>query len=233
MKRKVSYKIVISGKIVELFAVFKPVSHSFLSRTDEVKRYFVGGSGIRLDNVLKTKSRFKRLVRSNSDLTKFITLTFAVNHQDLTYCNRYFNNFIKRLSRLYPNFKYIAVPEFQKRGAVHYHLLCNIPTFVRNEYLRDVWGAGFVNIRNLRKSGINRIDLYMVKYLTKDIDSRLFGRRKFLYSLNLSRPLVLRNVSQFVIMKMFNSSKLRLIYKKCIDFTWGFSLSYYQYSLDL
>lgn len=231
MSTQLTQKLVISGPIVELFSFIRPKEKRFSSVTSSVKRYFVGSSDIRLDNVLRTKSRFKRLVRSNADLTKFITLTFADNVVDLTYANKYFNQFIKRFAKLYPNFKYIAVPEFQKRGAVHYHLLVNIPTYVSPEVLSNAWGAGFVSIKNLRKLKVNRIDLYMVKYLTKDIDNRLFGRRRFLYSRNVLRPLVLPNVSQYVIMKMLDG--LELIYKKSIHFTWGASLNYYQYSLQL
>ena len=230
MTTQLSYKIVISGKIAELFAIHKPKKRAFIPREKKYKRYFVNNSDIRLDNILRTKSRFKRLVRSNPNLTKFITLTFAENQTDLTYANKYFNKFIKRLTALYPSFQYIAVPEFQKRGAVHYHLLCNISTFVENKTLADVWGAGFVNIQNLRKIGIKRIDLYMIKYLTKGIDNRLFGRRRFLCSRGIKKPIILTAVKQFVILKMFNN--LKLIYKKRFDFTWGLSLNYYQYSFE-
>jgi len=231
MSTQLTQKLVISGNIVELFSIIKPKTKGYHFEKSSIKRYFAGQSDIRLDNIFRTKSRFKRLVRSNSDLTKFITLTFAENQTDLTYANKYFNNFIKRFTRLYPNFQYIAVPEFQKRGAVHYHLLSNINTFIKNEDLARIWGAGFVNIKNLRKLCVNRIDLYMVKYLTKNIDNRLFGRRKFLYSRGIKKPLVLTNCSQYLIMKMLDG--LKLIYKKSIHFTWGASLNYYQYSLEL
>lgn len=230
MTTQLTQKLVISGNIVELFSFIKPKGIRKKTSQGAIKRYFVNNSSIRLDNVFRTKSRFKRLVRSNPDMVKFITLTFAENQTDLTYANKYFNLFIKRFTALYPNFKYIAVPEFQKRGAVHYHLLSNIATFIKNEDLADIWGAGFVSVKNLRKLKVNRIDLYMVKYLTKDIDNRLFGRRKFLYSRNVSKPLVLPNVSMFVIMKSLKD--LKLIYKKSIHFTWGASLNYYQYLLE-
>jgi len=94
-----------------------------------------------------------------------------------------------------------------------------------------VWGNGFVNIKDLKKLNVQKIDLYMVKYLTKDIDNRLFGRRRFLYSNNVSRPYILTDVLSSAILKLYN--KYELIYKKTIDFSWGATLYYSQYNLIL
>jgi len=63
----------------------------------------------------------------NSDQwISFITLTFKENLTDLTIANKKFNEAMKRIRRKFPDFKYLGVPEFQKRGAVHYHLMTNI-----------------------------------------------------------------------------------------------------------
>lgn len=47
------------------------------------------------------------------------------------------------------------------------------------------WDIGFSNVMNLKD--IN-IVAYLTKYLTKDIDNRLFGKRRYFYSMNLSKP---------------------------------------------
>ena len=70
-----------------------------------------------------------RIVDCNFDnKTKFMTLTFKDNIQDISYTNYEFNKFIKRLNfNLYNDkkqrLKYIAVWEKQKRGAIHYHII--------------------------------------------------------------------------------------------------------------
>lgn len=38
--------------------------------------------------------------------------------------------------------------EFQKRGAIHYHLLCNLP-FVSSKELAEIWTHGFIKIKKI------------------------------------------------------------------------------------
>lgn len=61
------------------------------------------------------------------------------------------------------------------------------------------WNEGFSNIIPL--DDIN-IVAYLTKYLTKDIDNRLFGKRRYFYSQNLEKPstvyLDLNNVLDFI-----------------------------------
>ena len=70
-----------------------------------------------------------RIIDCNfDDNTKFMTLTFKDNIQDVKYTNVEFKKFIKRLNYyLYnekkQNLKYLAVWEKQKRGAIHYHII--------------------------------------------------------------------------------------------------------------
>jgi hypothetical protein len=68
---------------------------------------------------------------NHSSWISFITLTFEDNVTDLTYCNNIFNEKMKYLryhcQKMGIDFKYIGVPEFQKRGAIHYHIMTNIP----------------------------------------------------------------------------------------------------------
>ena len=47
------------------------------------------------------------------------------------------------------------------------------------------WPYGFTSVFPL--SNINVIG-YITKYMTKDIDTRLWGKRRYLYSMNLIRP---------------------------------------------
>lgn len=140
-------------------------------------------------NVKRARQTIRRLVNSNQDLIKFMTLTFADEVVDLEVANKIFHNFIKRLTALTPGFKYLAVPEFQSSGRVHYHLLCNMP-FIENNHLKRIWGQGFVFIRKI--DNVNNLGSYISKYLGKmNFDKRLFHKKKFFYSRNLLKPIIL------------------------------------------
>ncbi|MGM9458151.1 rolling circle replication-associated protein, partial [Lacticaseibacillus rhamnosus] len=70
----------------------------------------------------------RRLVLANFDAgSKFVTFTFAENVKDIDQANREWKKFVQRLRRRYGDFKYLSVIEFQKRGAVHYHMISDLP----------------------------------------------------------------------------------------------------------
>jgi hypothetical protein len=242
--KEVKYKVVKSGNIVELISVIVPkgVCASKKSFNSEIKREYADNNKIRLDNIYRTKSRLKRLLRSNKDLKTFLTLTYKENRLDLKVCNKEFNNFIKRVKRDFPDFKYIAVPEFQKRGAVHYHLVCNlvipeaknIPQLFAYErqFSANYWRYGFIKVKSLYGG---RIDLYLAKYLTKDLDNRLFSHRKYLYSQNCKKPIILTGIDCLDIINYIHKYLNRfykLIFKKHVVSQF-MELNYYQYELLL
>ena len=152
---------------------------------------------IDLKNIIRSKLQCQRIAKCNSNIWEtFITLTFSDNITDIKIANKEFNKFISKIKRVYKNFKYICVPEFQKRGAVHYHLLTNIN--INNEKLIykqidnskfshiKYWNNGFDKI----EGDIKKIIGYISKYMTKDIDNRLFGKHRYMYSQNLNKPVI-------------------------------------------
>lgn len=155
---------------------------------------------IDLKNIIRSKLSCQRLAKCNSkDWKTFITLTFAENLTDITFANKKFSYFVDKIRRVFKNFKYLCIPEFQKRGAVHYHLLSNID--INNNLLYHqidnskflhvkYWDYGFTKV-DIVKGDIKKIIGYISKYMTKDIDDRLFGKRRFLYSQNLNKPEVI------------------------------------------
>ena len=153
-------------------------------------------------NIIRSKLECQRLAKANmSDWKTFITLTFEDTTKfDVTNvddCNKRLRYFIDKVKRVYPEFKYICVPEFQKRGAVHYHLLTNIaidnekliykqndnPRFFHIKY----WIDGFTSVEKL-KNEPKKVIGYIAKYMTKDIDQKLFNRHRYFYSRNLITP---------------------------------------------
>lgn len=154
--------------------------------------------GIEIKNIMRSKLQCQRLAKCNSNIWEtFITLTFQKNVININVGNKEFKNFVRKIRRIYKDFKYLCVPEFQKRGAIHYHLLTNIS--IKNDKLIykqidnkkflhiKYWNNGFTKVDNI-KNDIKKIIGYISKYMTKDIDDRLFGKHRYFYSQNLNKP---------------------------------------------
>lgn len=161
---------------------------------------------IDIKNINRSKFEMQRLIKTNEDIFKtFITLTFEDNIIDIDSANQKFNIWRTKIKRVKSDFSYICVPEFQKRGAVHYHLLTNIDytdfSLISKEEKRiyktgkgwnifrtlNSWSYGFSNVQDMKD--VNVVG-YLTKYMTKDIDDRLWGHRRYLYSQNLKKPSV-------------------------------------------
>ena len=136
-----------------------------------------------------------RIVDCNFDnKTKFMTLTFKDNIQDITYTNYEFNKFIKRLNfGLYHDkkqkLKYIAVWEKQKRGAIHYHIIFFDFPYINLKKLQEIWGHGFVKINKIDVDSKDNRGRYVSKYFSKDIDEKNYKQKAFFKSRNLIMPI--------------------------------------------
>lgn len=137
-------------------------------------------------SINRTRTLIRRIVNSNKDFRKFVTLTFKENVIDIEYANRIFSKFIMRLKYRNPNVKYLAVIEFQNRGAIHYHIVMNID-YLPNKELSRMWGQGFVKINEI--SHVDNLGAYICKYLQKDMfDNKMFGQKKYFCSRNCIKP---------------------------------------------
>ena len=155
---------------------------------------------IELRNILRSKLECQRLAKANmNDWETFITLTFEENITDLDYANKRFKYFIDKVRRVKKDFKFLCITEFQKRGATHYHLLTNIKIDDKtllydqedNKQFKHIkyWLYGFTSVEEL-KNDPKKVIGYIAKYMTKDIDNRLFNRHRYFYSRNLNKPKV-------------------------------------------
>lgn len=145
----------------------------------------------------RAKNTVRRLINANvgqyDDITpKFMTLTYEENETDITKCNKHFKDFILRLnfyvfrSKL-SKLKYVSVIEFQERGAVHYHVVFfNLP-YIKNDRLRAIWSHGFVRINKIKE--VDNVGAYVTKYMTKEDDERLKGRKSYTTSKGLYQPI--------------------------------------------
>lgn len=153
---------------------------------------------IELKNIIRSKLECQRLAKTNiEEWETFITLTFEENIQDVEIANKRFKYFIDKVRRVKKDFKYLCITEFQKRGATHYHMLCNISindeklmyTQEDNKEFKHVkyWIDGFSSVQEI-KDNPKMIIGYIAKYMTKDIDERLYNRHRYFYSRNLIKP---------------------------------------------
>jgi hypothetical protein len=213
-------RAVLSGNTLELFRYERNVAYDY---TTEPAETIVGikpilsqdeKEKVRIRSLQRTKSTLRRIVLSNCfewlDETgkplapKFVTLTFRENITKVSETNPLYTNFVKRLNyQLYGVKKsilqYVLVPEFQKRGAVHYHIVYfNLPR-VDNHVLADIWSHGFVDIRNI--DHLNNVGSYIAKYIGKDsADHRLIGQKHYFTSRGLKRPIVIINPQRYALL---------------------------------
>lgn len=201
-------KVYISGKRIE---IYRYNSYQAIGKEGNNKEGRTGkGTGCskeknRKVTLNRARNNIIRLANSNPDLTTFITLTYKENFKDLKKSKSHLNYFFKKLMKYYKGLKYLYVLEFQERGAIHYHLLCNLSiefktshrgrkSQIQREY--EKWFAkafwsnrGFVDIRNLESEGNDNAGKYIATYLVEDlIGLDLQGNKCFGYSRNLEKP---------------------------------------------
>ncbi len=154
----------------------------------------------------RARNQIIRLVNCNPEMNIFISLTYAENMQDLEASKEHLHKALRQLQRDYPDFKYLYVLEYQERGAIHYHMLCNLPIAIKTaktnwkkpqeqkdfeNYFREVyWPHGWVDVRNLNTEGNTNVGLYVSVYLVEDLYRLdLQGAKCYGYSRNLLRPM--------------------------------------------
>ncbi len=138
-------------------------------------------------------------------------LPSACKRFDINYTRRVLTNWFRNQKKHSPNLRYLAVPEFHKNGAIHFH--CLLSGF--NGRLKDsgkrtkngqtIYNASgyysgyteFVKIGDLtadesKADQYNRVASYLTKYVTKDMPL-IHGRRRFLVSRELERPVHIVN----------------------------------------
>lgn len=205
-------KLVRSGNLIEIYDYSKDLPERREGKREVGPKRSVSASR-RIDNAKRLKKSFIRLVRANLDgngRPVFLTLTMAeVARIDDAY--GIFTEFGQRFRRRYgSHIRYIAVPEFQERGAVHFHVLvwglseeviyAETPKSVSIEglvsvergsrQLQHLWGYGYVDC--LLTDGSPKLAFYVAKYMHKALlDERLRGQKSYSCSRNCLRPLSL------------------------------------------
>ncbi len=210
-------KIIHCGNTIELYEYEKDIIRLKRNKTDGKRDFNDKDLGVdgkdnlserkfwkRQDNARRAELAFRRIVASNlkgSTRPLLITLTYRENITDLKKAYRDFSAFIQSLRYKYGNqFKYICVPEFQKRGAVHYHaLFWGLPEEVfllerRDRGIAKLWSRGFVFMKET--DGSEKLSFYLSKYMAKAfVDPRLRNQKCYVASRNILRPKVMKGIS--------------------------------------
>lgn len=200
VKKMINKKVIISGDIVE---VYDYEDGLIIGRTSRGGRLSGCNSSDNDKNREVTLQRARRelirIVNANFGAygkyfsAKFLTLTFREDIKDLRQANDEFRKFIKRLNyKLFKtksgNIRYTAVPEFTKKGRVHYHvILYNLP-YVNSRVFEQVWRNGFIKINKI--NNVDNVGAYIAKYMSKAYnDKRMIGQKCYFNSRGLFKPL--------------------------------------------
>ena len=190
-------KIIETPTTKEVYIYENPIfSHSLekadLEKTSKRKTFAEMSAHKQYDSLKRKQKHYEqtrweiaRIVDCNfNNQTKFVTLTFKENIQDITVTNKEFKNFIQRLNySLYHTktqlLKYIATWEKQKRGAIHYHVIFFDFPYIAKEKLQDLWSHGFIKINRIDVDSKENRGRYLSKYFGKDLDVKEHKKKAF------------------------------------------------------
>lgn len=197
---KKSYvRLVTFGDRAEQFTYQKPYFYNFPpDRVERTTGQRDKNKERRSDNLYTARRKIQRLIHANANQNnrryglRFYTYTFEKNVTNLKEANLLWTEFSRKLRIRFRGIKYLGVVEFQKRGAVHYHVLYfNLP-FKRGikREIEQLWGNGFIYAKSIKAMGeIRNVGLYVSKYLQKEImDIRLSGEKAYFTSKGLVKP---------------------------------------------
>ena len=143
------------------------------------------------DILLRSQRRAKKVIKQKiltMQSDSLLTLTYRENQSDLAIAWKHFRKFSKLMKARYKErWQYVAVPEYQKRGAVHFHLA--ISGYYHYNTVRKFWkqaieADGNVDFgRPTRKNGSptkspKKIATYLAKYLTKQ-ETVEFNKKRY------------------------------------------------------
>jgi hypothetical protein len=154
-------------------------------------------------NLQKSQARARRMIRRKTlslNADRMLTLTFRENLTDIDKAWEYFKRFNLAMKREYPErWRYVAVPEYQKRGAVHFHLA--ISGRYNYNHIRKIWwsivgeGQGNIDITDPKKYQKNswnpkRIANYLAKYMSKN-ETVSFNKRRYSSGGKIPEPVIM------------------------------------------
>lgn len=174
----------------------------------------VRGEGDVQGNAESNGRRAKRDVRLYCKLlgvSSLWTLTYRGNQRDRVLARKHLTAFVRRVRAVLPGFRYLAVSERQKRGAIHWHIATHgLPPFfvvkghkvkswnLMRSIWRSVvgdWGGNFDESKGVRKwkregrvVRAGAIGRYISKYLAKGFEETDLNAHRFSRSMDATLP---------------------------------------------
>lgn len=180
----------------------------------EVNNFEHHFESVREVSLSRTKGKIYNYAKCN-DWDFFVTFTFSkdkVNRYDYDECTKKLSVWLNNLRKKNPGLSYIVVPEQHKDGAFHFHgLVAGLDEsevectgkyvirkirgegcrtrFVRTD--RKIYRIGRYKLGWMTATEVQdkqRVVTYITKYVTKDMMSGLFGKKRYWASRNLLLP---------------------------------------------
>lgn len=165
-------------------------------------------------SIRRTRKRIKDYVITNN-FELFVTFTFATDRHNEVRSRQRLATWLRNQRVRNGRFLYLAVPEYHKDGALHFHVLIggykgkmepatnphngNAIKDARGNQVYTLSGytLGFNNVKIIDSSeGKTKTAYYIQKYITKDADST-DGRQRYWSSKNLKLPKTEENPQEF------------------------------------
>lgn len=222
----ISKTILVSDIIKEYPEMFKIViyhqSYPIHSNSSIKERKQLLKEHHRQDNIDRSLRRSKQTVKDIilcNNWSLWCTFTFDkkfVDRYDFNACQRKMTRWFHRQ----PNLRYIAVPEYHKDGAIHFHALIGnytgslkdtgFKTSKGQIIYKGNYGGGFCKFISIDENK-EQIANYMLKqYMTKDM-IKIYNRKRYTTSRNLIKPIHhVNGLSKF--------NLLKYVYKKQPDY---------------
>jgi len=245
-------KVIVSGGIFEVYSYGRPPNNNLKPSDGFEDRFQDIKDGLddrldrkderRLQTVRDARNLTRRLALMNfNSKDKFITLTYAENMMDLEKADKDFESFVRNMKYRYElkGLKYLAVREKQKRGAIHFHLLCDWKhDFGSEEEIRHherfigekVWKQGFVDIKQI--DYVDNVGAYLIKYMTKNLSVELYkGKKIYLCSKGLERPVEYKGLEAEALIKFYELDHEKEVFTNSYESEYLGEITYKEYNL--
>jgi len=142
---------------------------------------------------------------------QMLTITYRENQTDRDLCKKHFKEWVRRMKRALPAFRYCAAVEAQERGAMHIHVATHrLPQHALYKGVKiDAWRLGTEIWRSIvgkdnglvfvggktkfgsparRTMSLAKMAAYVSKYITKDYAAHPMGANRYSRSDDLTVP---------------------------------------------
>ena len=212
IKRAKEKKKILKQQLLDAITPKGQLDFNSMAEYEEKKKQFDRKFSPKLEDAVRSMNRAKDnlmdILKCN-EFNFFVTLTFNNEKKDRLddkETRKIFVNWVNYIQKLFSSFYYVAVPEYHKKGGLHFHLLIG-GVSAEDIKLEDSGkkvktgrckGQIIYNVKRWEKKGFSTatkildniaVTYYLSKYLTKGkIDPRFYNKKRYYTSKNIKRP---------------------------------------------